>query len=77
MKDLEKRIRELADAGEGFNDIFCQACGWLISEARTNRSKTCTVGEVKDLFDLLFEVKQGEYKRKPRKRQLPGNPSNK
>lgn len=61
MEKLMDRIKELADEGKEFTDIFCHAAGWLDSQARTNPDDICTAKEVRDLFDLLFDIKVGAY----------------
>ena len=63
MEALMKRIKELADEGESFGGIFCRVSGWLDSEADGKPDATRTVKEVRDLFDLLFDIKVGAYKK--------------
>ena len=62
MKNTMDYVREKADSGMEFGEIFCRATGWLESEAEHDPNDTCTVKEVSDLFNLLFEIRLGRYK---------------
>lgn len=63
MKDVINRARELADAGNDFNTIFSRVVGKLEADASMNLGATCSASEVVELFDLLFDIKIGKYKK--------------
>ena len=62
MKNTMDYVRKKADSGMEFGEIFCRVTGWLESEAEHDPNDTCTVKEVSDLFNLLFEIRLGRYK---------------
>ena len=63
MKNTMDYVRKKADSGMEFGDLFCRVTGWLESEAEYSPDEpTCTVKEVSDLFNLLFEIRLGRYK---------------
>ncbi len=62
MKNTMDYVREKADSGMNFDEIFCRVTGWLESEAEHDPNDTCTVKEVSNLFELLFKIKVGTYK---------------
>lgn len=62
MKNTMDYVRKKADSGMEFGDLFCRVTGWLESEAENDPNDTCTVKEVSDLFNLLFEIRLGRYK---------------
>lgn len=63
MKDVINRAKELADAGNDFNTIFIRVVGKLEVDAKLNMGDTCLTSEVVELFDLLFDIKIGKYKK--------------
>ena len=58
MKELMDYVKKQSENGESFNTIFNRVTGWMDSEARFKSKDTYTVQEVRERFDLLFEIRK-------------------
>lgn len=57
---LESTIKYAAEMQEDdFRCVFARVSGYVGCEAKSNPEATCTMGEVGELFDVLFDRMQG------------------
>lgn len=50
---------------DDFQALFARMAGWICAGARENPEATCTMKEVGELFNILFERMQGKEAETP------------
>ncbi len=56
MKTMLERVKELVEYGDNIEYIIAFLSGWTETDAQQEPEKTYTAVEMKDLFDLLYDV---------------------
>ncbi len=56
METILGHVKELVDRGDGIEYIIAFLSGWTKTEAKLEPERTYTISEMKELFDLLYDV---------------------
>ena len=56
METILGHVKELVDRGDNIEYIIAFLSGWAGTEAKQEPEKTYTTAEMKELFDLLYDV---------------------
>ena len=56
MEAILGHVKELVDRGDGIEYIIAFLSGWIETEAGKEPEKTYTTAEMKELFDLLYDI---------------------
>ena len=56
METILGHVKELVDRGDNIEYIIAFLSGWAGTEAKQEPEKTYTTAEMKELFDLLYDI---------------------
>ena len=56
METILGHVKELVERGENIGYIITFLNGWTETEAKLEPEKTYTTAEMKELFDLLYDI---------------------
>ena len=56
METILGHVKELVERGENIGYIIAFLNGWTETEAKLEPEKTYTTAEMKELFDLLYDI---------------------
>lgn len=56
METILGHVKELVDRGDGIEYIIVFLSGWTEAEAKLEPERTYTIAELKELFDLLYDI---------------------
>lgn len=56
METILVHVKEIVERGDNIEYIIAFLSGWADTEAKKEPEKTYTTAEMKELFDLLYDV---------------------